>query len=48
MGDRCGTLVWNTWRHLEIWYGVGGIGAIIHTVNPRLFPDQIAWIINRS
>jgi len=48
MGDRCATLAWNTWRHLEIWYGVGGIGAITHTVNPRLFPDQIAWIINHA
>jgi fatty-acyl-CoA synthase len=48
MGDRCGTLAWNTWRHLEVWYGVGGIGAITHTVNPRLFPDQIAWIINHA
>ena len=48
LGDRCATLAWNTWRHLEIWYGVGGIGAITHTVNPRLFPDQIAWIINHA
>jgi fatty-acyl-CoA synthase len=48
MGDRCGTLAWNTWRHLEIWYGVGGLGAITHTINPRLFPDQIAWIINHA
>ena len=45
-GDRVATLAWNTWRHLEIWYGSGGIGAVCHTVNPRLFPDQIAWIIN--
>jgi fatty-acyl-CoA synthase len=45
-GDRIATLAWNTWRHLEAWYGITGIGAIYHTVNPRLFPDQIAWIIN--
>ncbi len=48
LGDRCATLAWNTWRHLEIWYGLGGVGALYHTVNPRLFPDQIAWIINHA
>jgi 3-(methylthio)propionyl---CoA ligase len=47
-GDRVATLAWNTWRHLESWYGIVGIGAIYHTVNPRLFPDQIAWIINHA
>jgi fatty-acyl-CoA synthase len=47
-GDRVATLAWNTWRHLEAWYGILGIGAIYHTVNPRLFPDQIAWIINHA
>ncbi len=46
MGDRGGTLAWNTWRHFEIWYGLLGVGGIYHTVNPRLFPEQIAWIIN--
>jgi fatty-acyl-CoA synthase len=46
LGDRCATLAWNTWRHLEVWYGVMGIGAIYHTINPRLFVDQIVWIIN--
>lgn len=46
LGDRVATLAWNTWRHMECWYGILGIGAIYHTVNPRLFPDQIAWIIN--
>src|SRR5262245_56493821 len=44
LGDRVATLAWNTWRHLEAWYGIMGIGAIYHTVNPRLFPDQIAPI----
>ncbi len=48
LGDRVATLAWNTWRHLEAWYGIMGIGAIYHTVNPRLFPDQIAWIINHA
>ena len=47
-GDRVATLAWNTWRHLESWYGIVGIGAIYHTVNPRLFPDQIAWIIDHA
>jgi len=48
LGDRVGTLAWNTWRHFEAWYGIMGIGAIYHTVNPRLFSDQIAWIINHA
>jgi len=47
-GDRVATLAWNTWRHLEAWYGIVGIGAVYHTVNPRLFVDQIAWIINHA
>ena len=47
-GDRVATLAWNTWRHLESWYGITGVGAIYHTVNPRLFPEQIAWIINHA
>jgi fatty-acyl-CoA synthase len=48
LGDRVATLAWNTWRHLEAWYGIMGIGAIYHTVNPRLFPDQITWIVNHA
>jgi len=48
LGDRVATLAWNTWRHLEAWYGIMGIGAIYHTVNPRLFHDQIAWIVNHA
>ncbi|MGE5157351.1 MAG: fatty-acid--CoA ligase [Gemmatimonas sp.] len=47
-GDRIATIAWNTWRHLESWYGIMGIGAICHTVNPRLFPDQIGWIVNHA
>jgi len=48
LGDRVATLAWNTWRHLEAWYGILGIGAIYHTINPRLFPEQIAWIVNHA
>jgi len=48
LGDRVATLAWNTWRHLEAWYGILGIGAIYHTINPRLFPDQITWIVNHA
>jgi fatty-acyl-CoA synthase len=48
LGDRVATIAWNTWRHLEAWYGIMGIGAICHTVNPRLFPDQIIWIVNHA
>jgi fatty-acyl-CoA synthase len=44
LGDRVGTLAWNTWRHIEAWYGIAGIGAVYHTLNPRLFPDQLAYI----
>jgi fatty-acyl-CoA synthase len=47
-GDRVGTLAWNTARHLEIWYGVMGIGAVCHTLNPRLHPDQICWLIRHA
>ena len=48
LGDRVATLAWNTWRHLEAWYGILGIGAVYHTVNPRLFPEQIIWIVNHA
>ena len=47
-GDRVATLAWNTWRHLEAWYGIAGIGAVYHTVNPRLFEDQIVYIMNHA
>ncbi|WP_150292842.1 long-chain-fatty-acid--CoA ligase [Sphingobium estronivorans] len=43
-GDRVATLAWNSERHTECWYGAMGIGAILHTLNPRLHPDQLAWI----
>ena len=42
------TLAWNGFRHFEIYYAVAGSGAIIHTINPRLFPDQIAYIANHA
>ncbi|MFP1631715.1 long-chain-fatty-acid--CoA ligase [Zhengella sp. ZM62] len=47
-GDRVGTLAWNTARHLEAWYGIMGAGGVYHTLNPRLFPEQIAWIMNHA
>jgi fatty-acyl-CoA synthase len=48
LGDRIATLAWNSARHMELWYGAMGIGAVLHTVNPRLLPEQIAWIINHA
>jgi len=47
-GDRIATLAWNTGRHLEAWFGIMGMGGVYHTLNPRLFPDQIAWIMNHA
>lgn len=47
-GERIGTLAWNTYRHLEIYFGVSGMGAVCHTINPRLFPEQIAYIANHA
>lgn len=47
-GDRVATLAWNTHRHLELFYGVSGTGAVLHTVNPRLFPEQIEYIVNHA
>jgi len=47
-GDRVGTLAWNTFRHFELYYGISGIGAICHTINPRLFDDQIVYIVNHA
>ncbi|TYR30525.1 long-chain-fatty-acid--CoA ligase [Mesorhizobium microcysteis] len=45
-GDRIATLAWNTGRHLATWYGIMGMGGVYHTLNPRLFPEQISWIMN--
>jgi fatty-acyl-CoA synthase len=47
-GDRIGTLAWNTHRHLEAWYAISGQGAICHTINPRLAPEQIAFIVGHA
>ena len=47
-GVRVGTLAWNGYRHLEIYYAVSGSGAVCHTINPRLFPEQIVYIINHA
>lgn len=47
-GDRVGTLAWNDHRHLELYYALPGVGAVCHTVNPRLFPDQITYIVNHA
>jgi len=47
-GDRVGTLAWNNHRHFEIYYATSGLGAICHTINPRLFTEQIAYIINHA
>ena len=48
MNDRVATLAWNGFRHFEIYYAVAGSGAVIHTINPRLFPEQIAYIANHA
>src|SRR5210317_930673 len=48
LGDRVGTMAWNTDRHVEAWYGIMGLGAICHTINPRLFAEQLIYIINHA
>ncbi|RDI29088.1 fatty-acyl-CoA synthase [Pseudacidovorax intermedius] len=47
-GERVATLAWNSWRHLALYFGVSGTGAVLHTVNPRLFPEQIEYIANHA
>ena len=47
-GDRVATLAWNGYRHFELYYGISGMGAIIHTINPRLFFDQIQYIVRHA
>jgi fatty-acyl-CoA synthase len=47
-GDRVGTLAWNTHRHVESWYGISGMGGVAHTINPRLFEEQIVYIANHA
>ena len=47
-GDRVASLAWNGYRHMEMYYGVSGSGRVLHTINPRLHPEQIAWIVNHA
>ena len=47
-GDRVATIAWNNYRHIEIYYAVSSIGAIVHTINPRLKPEQIVWMVNHA
>jgi acyl-CoA synthetase (AMP-forming)/AMP-acid ligase II len=47
-GDRIGTLAWNDYRHLELYYGISGSGMVCHTINPKLFPEQVNYIINHA
>jgi 3-(methylthio)propionyl---CoA ligase len=47
-GDRIATLAWSTHRHFELYYAVSGVGAVLHTINPRLHPDQIAWVAGHA
>lgn len=47
-GERIATLAWNGYRHMELYYGVAGLGAVLHTINPRLFPEQIEYIANHA
>ena len=46
--DRVATIAWNGYRHLELYFGVSGSGRVLHTINPRLHPEQIAWIANHA
>ena len=47
-GDTVATIAWNGYRHLELYYGVSGMGAVIHTVNPRLHPSQLVYVLNHA
>lgn len=47
-GDRVASLAWNGYRHFEMYFGVSGSGRVLHTINPRLIPEQIAWIVNHA
>src|SRR5919107_5685034 len=47
-GDRVATLAWNGYRHFELYYAISGLGAVCHTINPRLFKDQITYIVNHA
>ena len=47
-GDRVASIAWNGYRHMEMYFGVSGSGRVLHTINPRLHPEQVAWIINHA
>lgn len=47
-GDRVATLAWSTHRHFELYFAVSGIGAVLHTINPRLHPDQVVWVADHA
>ena len=47
-GDRVASLAWNGYRHMEMYFGVSGSGRVLHTINPRLHPEQVAWIVNHA
>src|SRR6478735_7851695 len=47
-GDRVATLAWNGYRHMELYYAVSGSGSVLHTMNPRLHPDQVVWIADHA
>ncbi len=48
VGSRVATIAWNGYRHLELYFGVSGTARVLHTINPRLHPDQLAWIVNHA
>lgn len=48
LGDVVGTMAWNGYRHMEIWYGLMSLGTVVHTLNPRLFAEQLVYIINHA
>ena len=48
LGDRVGTIAWNSYRHFELYFGISGIGAVLHTLNPRLSPEHVAYIANHA
>ncbi len=48
LGDRVGTIAWNGYRHFELYFGISGIGAVLHTLNPRLAPEHVAYIANHA
>ncbi|KGH13663.1 MULTISPECIES: 3-(methylthio)propionyl-CoA ligase [Comamonas] len=47
-GERVASLAWNGYRHMEMYFGVSGSGRVLHTINPRLHPEQVAWIVNHA